>query len=214
MEEYILNHGSYLAIILLLAGTGAGLPLPEEVIVVAAGVLSSPSVNSLDPLTALLACLVGTIVGDCIMYGIGRGLGQRFLRRSAWFQRVMSQKREERIVGLVQRHGFKMFVLARFLVGMRSPIYLSMGIMRITFLRFVVRDAIAAAIAVSVFFCLSYSFGGWIGPRIRQSQQAVTAGVLVIAALVGLYCLILKKLKRRMQLDEHTAESPDSAAEQ
>jgi len=31
------------------------LPLPEEVIVVAAGVQSSPSVNRLDPLAALLA---------------------------------------------------------------------------------------------------------------------------------------------------------------
>jgi membrane protein DedA with SNARE-associated domain len=103
-----------------------------------------------------------------------------------------------------------MFLVARFLVGMRSPIYLAMGVMRIEFLRFVLRDAIAAGCAVSVFFWLSYFFGAWIGPHIRQSQLAFTGVILFAACLAGLYFLVWKKIRQRLNLDELPHDHPDS----
>jgi len=210
MEELILEHGSYWAIICLLAGTGAGLPIPEEVIVVAAGVLSSPESNSLSPLLAVASCVLGTVIGDCFMYGIGRGLGDRFLRHSRWFKRVLSSQREERISELVQQHGFKVFLLARFLVGMRSPVYLVMGVMRIAFWKFVLRDAIAAACAVNVFFWLSYFLGSWIGPLVRKSQLALTGLILAAVCLAGLYLLCMKKIRKRFNLEDSSNTDANS----
>ena len=128
MEEYILAHGSYVAIVLILALSGVGLPLPEEVTIVAAGVLSSPAVGKLEPTLAFIACLAGALLGDSLMYGVGRYLGKAYLRKHRWFSKLLHAERERQMETLLQRNGLKVFLLARFLVGVRSPIYLAAGI--------------------------------------------------------------------------------------
>ncbi len=202
MDDYILSHGSYVAIFLLLVLTGVGLPLPEEIVIVAAGVLSSPAIGRLDPLMAVCACLAGALVGDGVMYGIGRGLGRTFLRRHRWFTSLVHAECEERMEKIVQRHGLKVFFLSRFLVGIRSPIYLAMGILRIDFRRFLLYDAMCRSLVVGVFFLLSYFCGGWIGVLIRDSQYATTGIALTAAVLAGAYYLIWKRCRHGLHLDE------------
>jgi membrane protein DedA with SNARE-associated domain len=202
MENFILSHGSYLAIVLLLVLTGAGLPLPEELVIVAAGVLSSPSVGRLDPVPAVSACLAGILIGDCVVYGIGRGLGRTYLRQHRWFAWIVHGDREERMEQIVHQHGLKVFLLARFLVGIRSPLYLAMGILRVDFRRFLLCDAACGTLIVGIFFLLSYSCGGWIGELIRGSQVAVTAVALIVAAAAGAYYLVWKKCRLELRLDQ------------
>src|SRR5262249_11998570 len=154
-------------IFLVLALTGAGLPLPEEVVIIAAGVASSPSVGRLDPFLALTACLAGALVGDCLMYGIGRGLSRIDIQRHGWFTRLVHTQRQERMEQIVGRHGLKVLLLARFLVGVRAPIYLAMGMLRADFRLFLLCDAVCGTLVVGVFFLSSCFFGGWVGKMIR-----------------------------------------------
>ena len=53
---------SYLGIVIFLTLTGIGLPIPEEVAIVAAGVASKA--GALAWYKALAACLVGALLGD------------------------------------------------------------------------------------------------------------------------------------------------------
>ncbi len=200
MQEFILAHGSYLAIIAVLALTGVGLPLPEEVPTVAAGVLSSASVGKLDPTLAFMACLVGALLGDCIMYGIGRLLGTTYLRRHPRFARIMHEEREKQMEELIRSHGLKVFLVARFLVGVRSPIYLAAGVMRVKFRKFLAIDAICATLVVGTFFWLSHFFGEWVGPLFRESQLAATAILFVIVALGTIYYFAWKLYCGQWQL--------------
>jgi membrane protein DedA with SNARE-associated domain len=202
MEEFILTHGSYLAIVLLLMLTGAGLPVPEEIVIVAAGVLSSPSVHRLDPRIAVAACLAGVLIGDCAMYWIGRGLGRTYLLQHRWFAWILHGDREERMEELVQQHGFKVFLIARFLVGVRSPLYLAMGIMRLDFRRFLLCDAACGSLVVAVFFLLSYYCGGWVENLIRRSQWAATGIVLFVVAIGAAYYVVWKRCRHQLRLDE------------
>ena len=202
MEEFILTHGSYLAIVLLLVLTGAGLPVPEEIVIVAAGVLSSPTVSRLDPRFAVVACLAGVLIGDCTMYWIGRGLGRAYLRQHRWFAWIAHGDREERLEELIHQHGFKVFLIARFLVGVRSPLYLAMGIMRLDFRRFLLCDAACGALVVGVFFLLAYFCGGWVEDRIRSSQWAATGIALVVAAISAGYYIVWKKCRHQLRLDD------------
>ena len=78
MQDILLSHGSYLGIVVFLILTGCGLPIPEEVPIVVAGLLSAQGV--LMPQLALLACLVGAIAGDCVMYSIGFHFGHNLLK--------------------------------------------------------------------------------------------------------------------------------------
>jgi membrane protein DedA with SNARE-associated domain len=77
-----------------------------------------------------------------------------------------------------------------------------MGILRVDFRRFLLCDAACGALVVSVFFLLSYFFGGWIGVLIRDSQFAATGIVLTGAVLAAGYCVVWKKCRQRLDLDE------------
>src|SRR5437868_14442063 len=75
----------YLGITVFLILTGCGLPLPEEVAIIAAGVAAGQ--GALNPWLALAACLVGAIVGDSAMYLIGRRFGKAILERHPFWAR-------------------------------------------------------------------------------------------------------------------------------
>ena len=67
MIELLLSHGSYLLIIVVLILTGSGLPIPEEVPVVAAGILAS--LGQMDPWLAVASCLAGAYGETTLLLG-------------------------------------------------------------------------------------------------------------------------------------------------
>jgi membrane protein DedA with SNARE-associated domain len=69
MIASLFHPSSYLGIVVFLVLTGCGMPVPEEVAIVLAGVLSAQGHLSAGP--ALVACLVGALLGDAIIYAIG-----------------------------------------------------------------------------------------------------------------------------------------------
>ena len=207
MQDFILTHGSYLAIIAVVTLTGMGLPLPEEVPVIAAGVLSSAAVGRLNPWLAYLSCLCGALLGDCVLYWIGRLLGKTYMRRHPLFARIMHEEREKQMETLIGNHGLKVLLLARFLVGIRAPIYLAAGVMRLSFRRFVAVDVLCASIVVGTFFWLSHFFGGRVGLLVRDGELAVTAVVLFIALFATIYYFAWKRYSKRLHLNDTPSES-------
>jgi len=187
MIDFLLAHGSYLGILVFMILTGAGLPLPEEVAIVAAGVLSSPGVAHLNPWLAWGTCLVGALAGDCLMYWMGHHFGRRVLREHHWWNRFVKPEREAQMERAVLNHGFKVLFLARFLVGVRSPVYLSAGILRLPFRRFILIDLFCATAVISTFFWLSYFFGEAVYRWIKRGQYLLLAIVVVVLVAVGIY---------------------------
>ena len=213
MMDFLLSHGSYLGIILFMILTGAGLPLPEEVAIVAAGVLSS--LGQLNPWLALSACLFGALAGDCVMYWIGHHFGSRVLREHHWWNRFVKPEREAQMEQMLQDHGFKVLFRARFLVGIRSPVYLSAGILRLPFKRFLLIDLFCATTVISTFFALSYYFGEPIFRWIRDAETTLTAIVITGAIIVGIY--LWRRHVRRVAdaasaKSEHPAEAEEKPA--
>ena len=115
-----LEQGSYLGIMLFLTLTGLGLPIPEEVPIVAAGVASRA--GALHWWYALPACLIGALLGDSLMYAIGRFFGARFLREHRFLSGFLTEEREQKIELLIQQHGIKAFFVARFLASRTGEI--------------------------------------------------------------------------------------------
>ena len=181
--DTILTHGSYLGIILFLILTGCGLPAPEEVPIVMAGILSSQ--GQLDVGLAFASCLFGALVGDCVVYSIGYHFGHNILARHPRFARFLRADREAKFEHLIQSHGLKVLFVARFMVGVRSPVYLSAGILRVSFRRFLLTDLFSATLVVSLFFGLSYFFGDTIVGWLRGAELGVTAAAVGVLALGG-----------------------------
>lgn len=181
---------SYLGLIAVLVFTGTGFPIPEEVPVILAGIASRPGylAEPLNPWLAFLCCVLGSIGGDCVMYAIGYHFGHAVLREHRLFARFLSEEREERIELMIRRHGFKVFFGARFLVGLRSPVFLTAGILRVPFQRFLVVDAIAVTAVVGTFFWLAYAFAdqivGWF-KWIRGLELTLSLSVVLACLVLG-----------------------------
>jgi len=210
MAEIFITHGSYFGIALFMILTGCGLPIPEEVPILAAGVFSSQ--GKLDPWFAFAACLSGALIGDSIMYAIGHHFGHNLLKDHRWFAKFLSADREEKFEFLIRKHGLKVLFLARFMVGVRSPVYLSAGVLRVGFVRFLLMDMICATAVVGLFFGVSYAYGERIVNMIRDAEVWLTVlVVLVVAAVCGFY--YYRGRKRWMRLLEVQQRRSEKAKE-
>ena len=209
--EELLAWG-YVGIMVFLILTGCGLPIPEEVPIVWAGWAAAQ--GKLDPWLALGSCFIGAILGDMIMYGIGRRFGRRLLQKRAWFASMLTPEREHQIEEKFRHHGLKVLFVSRFLVGVRSPIYITAGILKVPFKRFVLVDSFCAAVMITVFYGLAYKYSEGIARWIRQAELAVTItiGVLAIIALVGYRYYRKRKAAERL-MEEKAAASNDAETE-
>jgi membrane protein DedA with SNARE-associated domain len=209
---------SYLGIVVFLILTGCGLPLPEELAYIAAGIATA--FGELHWYFAFPACLIGALLGDLVMYGMGRLFGRGLVRRRGWLSRWINEKTEARAEEMIRRHGIKVFLMGRFLIGVRAPMYVAAGVLRMRLTRFLLVDGICASIVISLVFGLSWLLGWYlglnkeeltekIGRLIHESQVAVTCLALLAALAVIIYCLWLW---RRHVLPEEAGKAPKPGA--
>lgn len=178
-----MEHYSYGILVLLLILTGAGLPLPEEVPIIYAGVASSA--GNMNVWIALACCFVGALVGDCVLYGIGYKFGHGLAMRHPRIAEFLHADREARVEKWIKCHGLKVLFVARFLVFVRAPVYLAAGVLRMPVRQFVLVDMVCAGSVVGTFFGLAYLYGEEIRRKIQGFELLLTIVVVVcvVAAL-------------------------------
>ncbi len=208
LEGFQLDHMSYVGIIVILILTGSGLPIPEEVPIIAAGIASS--VGTLHPWMAFFACLIGALAGDAVLYAIGYHFGHSLIVRHPRFAHLLHAEREAKIEEMIRRHGFKVFFLSRFMVGIRAPVYLAAGVLRMSFRRFLLIDACCATSVVGVFFGLSYLYGERVTRFVKQSEMWIT--VVVVLAACGVGCFFLWRRFWRKRIDILESETPEACS--
>ena len=183
--------GAFVALIL----GGVGLPpIPEEGVVVAAGawVASTPEYQ-LYRWVILPVCIAGILFSDMLLYGIGRYWGTRLLEHR-WLARFLTPEKLGQIQHNFHRYGIKILLFVRWIPGIRSPLFLTAGTMRLPVARFTVADAIAAASGHTLLFFLSY----WFTDSFQELYKLVEGDLkrlsplLVVLAIlaVGLYLLV------------------------
>ncbi len=196
------NLPHYLSIVVILILTGCGLPVPEEFPIIAAGVASSGANATLNPWIALGACLIGALMGDSVLYAIGYHFGRNLVKAHPRLARLLHAEREAKMEQLINRHGLKVLFLARFMVGVRAPVYLSLGILRTPFRKFLLFDAFCATAVVCFFFGLSYLFGENVKIWIRDSEKVFT-GIVIGVVLIGLLIFWIRRRRHRAAAGEN-----------
>jgi len=183
MVASLLHPSSYFGIFVFLVLTGCGLPIPEEVAIVIAGVLSAEGV--LRPELAIAVCLAGAVTGDAILYAIGYRWGRGLLAVHPALANLLHADREQRFEKAIERHSLKVMLLARFMVGIRAPVYLAAGAVRMPFRRFLLIDLFCATLVVGIVFGLSYAYGDDVARWIRKAEWTFTLLIALFALVVG-----------------------------
>jgi len=155
LVEAFIEHLKYAGLFLVLLVAGLGAPIPEEVPIVAAGVLSHTA--AMRWWAALPVCIVGVLSGDVILYWVGHHWGERVLN---WrlVRLVLSPAREAQLTAAFRNHGVKIVFTARHVMGLRPAAFLTAGIVRVPFWKFLATDAGAALLGVPFSFGLAFVF--------------------------------------------------------
>lgn len=153
--EHLLEHG-LLAVLVALLLTPFGLPIPEDVSLVAAGVLARTGHAQL--YEAWIVGYFGVLFADCIAWSFGHYLG---LNPRGPLRHLFGRKQILRITKFFQRFGPWAIVVCRNLPGTRFPAFFFSGATGMSLPRFVLIDGSAAVVTVSLWV----SVGWWAGQR-------------------------------------------------
>ncbi len=176
MAEELIGKYGYVGIALILILGGLGLPIPEEVPIIIAAVLSRNGQMTIIP--AFASCMAGVLLGDLVVYLLGFFYGEKVLKLPLT-RRLLTRQREAQIKGYFHRHGFKILVSGRFVPGFRTAAYLTAGILKLPALKLLVTDLVAATLSTTLMFGLGYLFAYQIHQGIHKAQQWVVVGVAV-----------------------------------
>lgn len=193
MEDFLREWG-YLGIFLGIIATGAGFPMPEELPVVVGGVLVGT--GNANGWIMLPVCIAGVILGDSVLYFIGRFWGPRIVELGFIKRHVLTPERMESIRENFHKYGIKILLFARLTPGIRAPIFLMAGITRLPLIKFVIADGVYAVPGVSILFGLGWYFTDTMVDFIKgrvETVKTVIIGLVVLGVLAYFLYRYLRK---------------------
>lgn len=140
----------------------------------------------------LPVCFAGVVISDGFLYGIGRFGGPRLLD-SRWVRRLLKPEKRAEIFDNLHKHGVKILLGARFLPGIRAPIFVAAGIIHLPFRKFLLADGLYAIPGVTLLFTLAFWSADAIETLIHYAvyYERIIGPLIVLgaAAAVGGYYL-------------------------
>jgi membrane protein DedA with SNARE-associated domain len=184
----------------VLVAAGFGLhPIPEEVIVVYAGVDTAVETRfGAYRWLMLPTCMVGSVIADIVLYWVGRFFGARLLEHR-WLARLAPAEKRERTRHNFERYGVWILVFGRLVPGIRTTLFLTSGMMRLPMSRFILADGLGAILGNSLFFILGFLLGHQFAQLFEAIEQQVSAWkhILILILLVGVAGYLLYLFLRR-----------------
>lgn len=210
LQEFVDNF-TYLGVFAVLLLGSLGVPIPEEMPIIGAAVMSHEGIVRW--WAALPVCLVGVLSGDMVLYWVGRNWGTQVLD---WrlVRLALSRAREQWLQAAYRQHALKTVAAARHVMGLRAAAFLTAGSARVPFWKFVVADAGAALVSVPLTFGLAYFFTDQLRAIMADVHRAERwlglAGLLALAAalVVGVWRWRRRLVKERLDREQARACSP------
>jgi len=203
LESFLINYG-YVAIL-------AGSMVEGETVLILGTILSMSGYLELHWVVAM-AC-AGTFCGDQFFFMLGRLFGERMLsRRPYWAAKAA------RAQGMLYRIHTPLIILFRFFYGLRSIIPFTLGMTRVSTVKFVLLDGVGTLLWASVVASAGYLFGNAMQALlgdIKLYEKYALLAVAGIGVLVWL-CYFFRRsiLSRRLRSDAAQKAGTDDSGPQ
>ena len=191
--DFFATYG-LMAVFLSLVLTPVGNPVPEDISLLAGGMIAGTGQTSV--WTALAVGYAGVVLGDCVAWAMGNRVG---LKPGGFLSRAVGAKQVARLQRFYQRFGDWTIVICRQLPGFRLPCFFIAGASGIPIKRFLLIDGSAALVTANVFTWLGYYYAADLASVIaglERFRQIATTLAVVAAALIA-YRIILYQIERR-----------------
>ena len=185
MIDSLIKYG-LIACFFSLILTPFGLPVPEEISLLAAGFIVKKQSSSL--LVGWIVGFLGVTLGDVISWTMGRIVG---LEPKGFVSKLIGQEQIRDIEQFYRKWGDWAIVIARQIPGMRFPTFFFAGASAISLTRFYIIDGLAALITVNVFYWLGYAFADdlsniklWVEDFQSYASGFASALILLVICLL------------------------------
>jgi membrane protein DedA with SNARE-associated domain len=194
--EPTLDRFGYLAVVGLVLIEDFGVPVPGETVLILAAVYAGTGRLNIFLVGLLGFC--GAVIGDNIGFAIGHFGGRPLIRRYGRYI-FLTDERIDRATGFFERHGGWIIIVARFIEGLRQANGIIAGISGIHWARFLLYNAIGAALWVGVWTCIGYFSGSHINAiydaASRYSVYLAIAFGLVVLALIARHVVRVRRAR-------------------
>jgi membrane protein DedA with SNARE-associated domain/rhodanese-related sulfurtransferase len=190
MVQFLARHG-YWVLMGAVLGRQACLPIPANLMLVAAGALARSGRLSL--LSAVALAVITFLLADLAWYETGRRLGERTLHFLCGLSRD-PESCVHRATGAFARRGVRTLLVSKFVVGLDAVAAPLAGASGTRLMQFLVFDALGA-----VFWCITYAGLGYIFSDQLETAAAHIARMgafVALAAAAGCGYYIVHRLVR------------------
>jgi membrane protein DedA with SNARE-associated domain len=182
--EPTLDRFGYLAVVGLGLIEDFGVPVPGETVLILAAVYAGT--GRLNIVLVGLLGFIGALFGDNIGFAIGHFGGRPLLDRYGRYV-FLTPDRVARATGFFDRHGGWIIIVARFVEGLRQANGIIAGMSGIHWAKFLVFNAIGAALWVSVWTSVGYLSCSHINTIYDTATRYSTYVAIALGALLLAY---------------------------
>jgi membrane protein DedA with SNARE-associated domain len=184
-SDWILNFiesGGYFAVALLMFLENIFPPIPSEVVMPVAGIVSGR--GDLNIALVIVFGTIGAVAGQLVWFWLGLRVGEEGLKKLArrhgrWL--TVSPRDVDKADDWFDKHGHKAVLIGRMVPGVRTLISLPAGLSEMSLRRFLIYSTIGSGVWTAALGAIGYALGErsdsvthWIGPV----STAVLVGML------------------------------------
>lgn len=195
LVSLVIAHGTLLVFAATLAAR-IGAPVPAAPFLVIAGGLAVG--GQISWITALVAAIVASLIGDGLWFWAGRSQGYRVLRLLCRIS-ISPDTCVSQSEAFILRWGGSSLIAAKFVPGVSvvaPPMAGALGMSLATFIGF---ETLSAAIWAALFLGLGWAFADQI-QRVLELLSALGVAAAIVLALVTTAYLALRYWRRRLAL--------------
>lgn len=190
LSNWLIQYGSIALFVLMVVGIII-LPVPEETLMVIAGVLMKR--GSLNIPTTLLAAYAGSMCGITISYLLGRTAGHYLVNKYGdWVG--LTHERLEKVHAWFEKFGKWTLSFGYFIPGIRHFTGFACGMTELEYKQFALFAYTGALLWVTTFLSFGYFFGNYCCDLFESLEISIDKIIIFIFIAIALF-IIYKKIK-------------------
>jgi len=159
------------------------------------------SLGAFNVFIVLVLSVLGDIVGDVILYGLGYKFGMGFVRHAGKYMGI-TEKLVLKMEHYFKKHGGKTIFAVKSTTGLCWAAFVAAGIVKMDFKKFL-KNSIYGGIIWSVFLVIMGYFYGYLWREIRDYIKWVGWAISILAIVTFVALTIYKKRQSAKMLKEN-----------
>lgn len=179
--------------LILVKEAGLPIPVPGDLVVIGAGVAAGR--GDFDPVIAVLAIIVASIIGGVVQYGLLRSVARPALLRL--LARFGSAERVDRQTERLRSGGSRSVAIARSTPGVRIVTIAASALAGVPAPAFVTGLAVGNAVFIAAHFALGYLVGEPILTAVGGLVGPLAIGFVALAVLGGIGWFLIRRRRHQ-----------------